>query len=131
MPVHASPLNCLDVSLPSECKLGPRFGYNLEIDQSIGSSCLRSGSWSLSADSGISGAPRFTAAALPQLYLQPRIFARQIFSISAVARSRHPPTLSTVPCNDVPDCGGSPSSGRPFVDLGQRQRSFGAHAMFS
>src|SRR4029077_16852352 len=38
---------------------------------------------------------------------------------------------STVPCNDVPDCGGSPSSGRHSVDLGQRQRSFGASAMFS
>src|SRR5258706_5593535 len=39
MPVHASPLACLDVSLPSECKLGPRFGYSLEINQSIRPSC--------------------------------------------------------------------------------------------
>jgi hypothetical protein len=39
MPVHASPPDRLDVSLPSECKLGPRFGYNLEINQSIGPSC--------------------------------------------------------------------------------------------
>src|SRR6185295_13997398 len=38
MPVHASPPARLDLSLPSECRLGPRFGYNLEIDQSIGPS---------------------------------------------------------------------------------------------
>src|SRR6185295_17548589 len=39
MPIHASPPACLDVSRPSECRLGPRFGYNLEIDQSIGPTC--------------------------------------------------------------------------------------------
>ena len=39
MPVQASPPDCLDISLPSERKLGPRFGYSLEINQSIGPSC--------------------------------------------------------------------------------------------
>src|SRR4029077_11566370 len=34
MPVHASPPDCLDASLPCVCKLGPRFGSSLEINQS-------------------------------------------------------------------------------------------------
>src|SRR3974390_3434131 len=29
MPVHASPSDCLDFSLPSECTLGPRFGCRM------------------------------------------------------------------------------------------------------
>jgi hypothetical protein len=49
-------------------------------------------------------------------------------------RSRGPGTLEPLPkylASDVPDCGGPPRQAASPFDLGQRQRSFGAHAMLS